>query len=287
MQYCSYHPAPPLDEFVDYFWVIIGGEVDRKERILPSGTSELVFNLNDDHVRIHDPIQPELYERLSGAVVAGAYSGVFICDAMQHQSMLGVHFRPGGAFPFLGVPATELTDSHANLESLWGQRALGLREQLCEATTAPRRFQLMEEALIDRFRRAPKRHRATEVALQLIGATNTGVAVREIAREVGLCQRRFIQLFSAQVGLTPKLLLRVLRFQRARAKAEAIDTRRLACCEQEPAPNWAVLASACGYYDQSHLINDFQEMSGLSPAEYLRRLRQSRRLKNNHVPLHK
>jgi AraC-like DNA-binding protein len=274
----SYQPALPLSEFVDSFWLIAGGQRPRKERILPAATAELVINLRDDEVRIHNPAQPERYKRLSGAVMSGTYSNAFICDAMQHESILGVHFKPGGAFPFLGALASELTNAHADLADLWGRPALELRNRLCEVITPQERFRLVEEALTGRLRRPAKRHCAVPIALNMFGQAGTGASIRDAAREAGLSQRRFIQVFRAQVGLTPKLFCRLLRFQRARTLALQIETL-----------NWAQLASTCGYFDQSHLINDFQEFSGLSPAEYLCQHRHHHlrdgHLKDNHVPL--
>jgi hypothetical protein len=63
-----------------------------------------------------------------------------------------VHFKPGGAFPFLGAPAIELTDIHLDLESLWGGAAAELRERLRAATTVGERFSLLEHALVSRLR---------------------------------------------------------------------------------------------------------------------------------------
>jgi AraC-like DNA-binding protein len=271
MFYMTYAPGPPLDAFVDYFWLFEGGQTARKERIVPSGTIELVINLRDDEVRIHDGEQHEKHRRFSGAVLSGTYSSVFVIDAMQHESMLGVHFKPGGAFPFLGTLATELTDAHADLADLWGQSALELRERLCTVSTHRKRFHLMEEVLTYRLRRSRKGHPAVPIALQLL---RTGAPVRDVAREVGICQRRLSQVFAAHVGLSPKLFSRILRFERARVRADQI--KRL---------DWAQLASTCGYFDQSHLINDFQEFSGLSPTEYLRRHQPDGRLKSHHVPI--
>ena len=137
MFYLTYAPRPPINEFVDYFWLFEGGQTARKERIVPSGTIELVINLRDDEIRIYDREQPEKHRRFSGAVLSGTYSRIFVVDAMQHESMLGVHFKPGGAFPFLGALASELSDAHANLADLWGRPALELRERLC---TVPARI---------------------------------------------------------------------------------------------------------------------------------------------------
>jgi AraC-like DNA-binding protein len=130
---------------------------------------------------------------------------------------------------------------------------------------------------VDRLRRSPKGRRAIAAALDAFGPYGTGASVRDVAREVGLCQRRFRKVFAAQVGLTPKIFCRILRFQRVRTIAEQIEK-----------PDWAQIASTCGYFDQSHLINDFQEFSGFSPTEYLHRLRKHQhdsRLKSHHVPL--
>lgn len=277
MFYLTYAPGPPISEFVDYFWLFDGGQTLRKERIVPSGTSELVINLRDDEIRIHNGEQSKQHKRFSGAVLSGPYSSTFVVDAMQHESMLGVHFKPGGAFPFLGALASELTDAHVDLADLWGRSGLELRERLCDVGTPWQRFQIMEEVLTDRLRLSRKGHLAVAIALNGFGPYGTRALVRDVARDAGICQRRFSKVFAAQIGLTPKVFCRILRFQRVRTMADEIEK-----------PDWVQIATTCGYFDQSHLINDFQEFSGFSPTEYLRRLRpnhQDGRLKSHHVPL--
>jgi len=278
MLYLTCVPGPPISEFVDYFWLFDGGQSPRMERIVPSGTAELVINLRDDEIRIHNREQSKQHQQFSGAVLSGTYSSTFVIDAMQHDFMLGVHFKPAGSFPFLGALASELTDAHADLADLWGSSALELRERLCIASTHEEQFRIMEEVLTDRLRRrSPKGHLAVAIALKRFGANGTDASVRDVAREIGLCQRWFRKVFAAEVGLTPKVFCRILRFQRVRTLADRIEK-----------PNWAQIAATCGYFDQSHLINDFQEFSGFSPTEYLDSLRQHQRdrhLKSHHLPL--
>jgi AraC-like DNA-binding protein len=277
MFYLTYIPGLPLSEFIDYFWLFDGGQTPRKERIVPSGTSELVINLRDDEIRIDTGEQSGQHKRFSGAVLSGTYSSIFVIDAMQHESMLGVHFKPGGAFPFLGVLASELTDAHADLADLWGRTGFDLRQRLCDAGTHRERFKIMEQVLTDRVRRSRKRNLAVANSLAEFGPYGTGASVRDVAREVGMSQRRFRKVFAAQVGLNPKVFCRILRFQRVRTLVDQIEKL-----------GWAQIASSSGYFDQSHLINDFQEFSGFSPTEYLRRLRKHQRdgrLKSHHVPL--
>lgn len=272
MRYSSYIPAQPVGEFVEHIWMCSDNPLHARERILPSATIELVINLSDDEVRIYDPEYPDQYQRFPGSVVSGPYAGPFVIDPSQHDSMLGVHFKPGGAFPFLGGVVSELSDTHVALETLWGASAIELRERLCAAPTPEVRFRLMEETLASHLCHAWKHHGAIPMALDMIGPSGLGESVADVARRIDLSQRRFIQVFSAQVGLTPKLFCRVLRFQQARMLAG-----------RTAKPDWAQVAVDCGYFDQSHLIRDFRQFAGMSPSDYLRR--RSDRVMGNHVPV--
>jgi AraC-like DNA-binding protein len=271
MRYSSHQPAWPLGDFIQNFWHCANVPSDTLVRVLPSGTIELVVNLSEDEVRTYDSARPDRYRRFPGIVVSGTYAGALDLDPMQHATIMGVHFRPGGAFAFFGAAVAEFANSHLALEALWGRPATELRERLCAAATPQKRFQILEEALKSRLRWLPE-HPAVSLALDIFGPAGIGDSVRAAAERVGLSQRRLIQLFTAQVGLTPKLFCRVLRFQHARAFVDQAATL-----------NWGQMALACGYYDQSHFIHDFQEFSGLSPTDYL--FQRSSRLLRNHVPV--
>jgi AraC-like DNA-binding protein len=267
----TYTPGPPLDEYIDRFWYCSDTPPHPRERILPSATAQLVINLSDDEIRIYDASDPSRLRRYSGAAVSGPYSNFFLIDPLVHASIIGVYFRPGRAVPVLGVPASELADAHVDLETLWGPTAAELRERLCTAATPAKRFAVLEEVLLRRLRQSPPWHGAIPVALDAFEQAEAAVKVRDLAQRVGLSQRRFIQLFTTEVGLTPKLYGRVRRFQRARELVR-----------KETEPDWAAVAVACGFFDQSHLIRDFGEFSGLSPVAYLNQ--RSKHVLLNHVP---
>lgn len=256
-----YKPKPPLSKFVDNFWLYEGYEPEHKtERILPTGTLELVINLRQNELLFYDAERPESCSRLSCAVVSGASGRGFVPDTPEEVFIIGVHFKPGGAFPFLGLPAGELADTHVDLETLWGPSAGRLRERMCEARTSAERFQLLEEALLGRLCHGVQQHYAVSAALEIFGKNQAGPTVGEAAKYLGLSQRRFIQVFKAEVGMTPKLFSRIQRFQQTRT-----------FIQHNPSINWADLAVALGYFDQSHFIREFIEFSGLSPTDYLNR----------------
>jgi AraC-like DNA-binding protein len=265
MLYRSHTPGPPLAAHVDRLWMLSDVPSHPHERVLPSGTLELVINLAEDEFRIYAPADSRRIQRYSGAVISGAFSRCFGIDTREHASILGVHFKPGGAFPFLGLPLHELAESHVNLETLWGSEARGLRERLCGATPTER-FSILEGALRDRLR--PVRHHPA-VLQALAQLSHTPVPVGALAGQCGLSHRRFIEVFRAEVGMTPKRFSRLRRFERAAVYARANT------------PDWARLAFDCGYADQSHMIADFVEFSGFTPAQFLRRATEG--VKDGHV----
>ena len=272
MLFSSRAPIPPLDTFVERLWLLIDAPAYSKERIAASGTIDVGINLRENELRIYDAAKPERSKRFSGAIVSGTHSAPFVIDTRELVSVVGVRFRPGGAFPFLGTPASELADAHVDLEALWGISAIELRERLCVAKTPAERFDLLEKALMAHLFRPLERHYAVRFALHTFDRGDSGLAIRDVARDAGLSQRRFIQLFAREVGMSPKLFFRVRRFRQALEKVQ-----------HAAVPNWAQVAVDCGYYDQSHLINDFRFFSHLTPSEYVRQ--RSECVMQNHATL--
>ena len=279
MLFRSYVPRAPLREFVDDFWLYedYAGE-HSWELILPTGTFEMVFNLREDELRIYSLSEPDECRRFAGALVSGPYAGSFASDTAEEAAILGVHFKPGGAFAILGLPAGEFTNMHVDLRTIWGPAATTLRERLCAMSKPVSRFRILEQALLEKLLEPLAPHGAVHVGLDVLTRTHGQVKIRDIARVVDLSSRRFTEVFTAQVGLTPKLFGRVQRFQHAAASARGAAK-----------VDWAQLALDCGYFDQSHLINEFVEFCGLTPTYYWQRLkaldRAEAHVKRHHLPL--
>jgi AraC-like DNA-binding protein len=255
MIYRRHAPRSPLSEFIELLWLFENrAPAHGSERVLPTGTVEMVINLHEGTGSFD-------------AVVAGPHSRYFVLDTSRPASLIGVHFKPSGAFPFLALPVDELRNRHISLEALWGGQATELRERLLATEGAEARLLLLERALLFLLQRPQSRHAAVGHALAAFHRGPRRIA--DVVDETGLSPRRFIRLFSDEVGLTPKSFCRIRRFQRTVAllhRAHAVD--------------WAETALACGYSDQSHMIHDFQDFAGLSPVNYLSR----RTMHMNHVP---
>jgi AraC-like DNA-binding protein len=267
MLYLRHPPAPALAAHVAELWSLADAPPHGAERILPTGTLELVINLADDELRIYDGTA---IRRYPGALVSGAYHAHFGIDTREHASVIGVHFRPGGARPFLGVPPGELADRHVDLATLWGPRAAELRERLCAAPTGAARFALLERALVERLASARGGHPAVPRAIAALAGGEARVA--DVAADLGIGPRRLTDVFTAEAGIAPKAFARIARFQRTLTRAQRAAVR-----------DWSQLAAASGYCDQSHLIRDFVAIAGEAPTALLARSRD--RVKDGHVAL--
>jgi AraC-like DNA-binding protein len=239
-------PGEPLSRFVGLFWYWRGHPVlSSKERILPGGTSELVINLGSGTT--------------TGARISGPQSKSVIIERTSDDELIGIHFRHGGLFPFINFPFGELHGLNLTLTDIWEQpEADRLVCRLHEAPAVEAKFGVLERWLTAVACRPLEHHRAVAFAIRRFQRNPNFQSSESAAKEVNLSQRRFIELFRDQVGLTPKLFCRVQRFQDVIAGVRGIKE-----------VDWADVALSCGYFDQSHFNHDFREFSGLTPTEYL------------------
>ncbi|HKV18857.1 MAG TPA: helix-turn-helix domain-containing protein [Mycobacterium sp.] len=272
MYYTRYTPSYPLCDFVEYLWCMTDGPTHSAERILPGGTTELVLNLHDNGIQVCDPLGHNKDVRLHGPVVSGPYSRAFDIDASRHHSMLGVHFKPGGARAVLGVPLHELVDTHVELEQLWTTGVDTLRARVCEASSDAERFSLVEVELTARLSPDRVPHAALATAVAALAPGMSQPMIGTLAERTGLSHRAFIRQFTTEVGMTPKSFARVRRFHVAVTRINIDRT-----------PRWSQFAAECGYADQSHMIRDFHAFAGMTPAQYHLRARTA--TKDDHVAL--
>ena len=123
MRFVAHVPAPPLSDFVELFWLYEGHDPGHpRERLLPTGTTELVFDLDDKPMLVARRDDAP-FESFRGPLVCGVHAEPFVIDTSCRSAVLGVHFKAGGAFPFLGIPADRIQGTHVSLEALWGPRA--------------------------------------------------------------------------------------------------------------------------------------------------------------------
>jgi len=259
MNYQTYVPRPPLSELVEWFWFYDDLVPDHSlERVLPHGAMELIIDLKPEPKRLFDRENLSRSRSFRGSWLSGVHSRFIVIEARPDSSMMGVHFKPGGAYPFLGFPAAELRDAVVELEQIFGTAAIELRDRLLEAPAPAQKFRVLEAFLLRRARIPAAAPRAAAFALRELEAGPATRPVRDLAARAGVSHKHLIDEFARWVGLTPKTFCRIRRFQ---SVLRQVQVRR--------AVVWADVACSCGYFDQAHFIHDFQAFSGLNPSAYL------------------
>ena len=173
-------------------------------------------------------------------------------------TVIGARFRLGAAPPMLGVPASELVDRAIGADELWGAAAVELAERAAAASTPAEGTVLLEQALFAR-----DAAKTDPVVAAVAGRLLPGYAddVAALPSELFISERQLRRRVQAGIGLAPKVVHRILRFQGFLALAHGR--------EGHPA-ELARLAAEAGYADQSHLTRECLRLSALSPAALLR-----------------
>lgn len=226
---------------------------------VPKTTAILILNLGAP-IRIIGPGgAPTAQTRRS--FIAGMYDSWVVTETPRAQRGIEVKLTPLGAYRLLGRPMSELTNRVVALDDLFGGLADELVGRLEEADTWEDRFRLVDGFLACRLAAAPAASREVAFTWQHLKTARGAASIGGLARELGWSRKRLIERFRGEIGLTPKVAARLLRFTHA---IELLDGDQRA--------SWAEIAAGAGYYDQAHFIREFRSFAGLAPGDFRRRL---------------
>jgi AraC-like DNA-binding protein len=287
MHYKEFPPHPALRAYVACLWASASGGPAQdgraaSHRVLPDNCIDILWQ---------DTGAP--------AFAVGMMTRAIHVTSSQVVRTVAVRFKPGAAGIFLSpphgpaLPLHHLADQRSDLDQLWGRSdAHRLADSLWGRELSDvQRLALIERSLLARLQAAAaggdaaagmvRRGRPSVLepgalppaaapagalvgaALDAIGRSGGGLRIDTLADGLGVSRQHLAAQFRAKVGLTPKMYARICRFRRA--------TGALAQAQPHAGTtDWARLAQDCGYFDQSHLIHDFQEFSGSAPESFLR-----------------
>ena len=227
--------APPaLRKYLGCFWALNPGPA-ASIQTFPDGCAQLLVEIADAAQPlcvISGPrLSPGVYQPPSGTVV-------------------GVRLRPGVAHALLQLPMCDLVDARVVFA------APELEFEMVRADSTEARFNVLEAFVARRLRGAVIDERVDR-AVQLIGASSGEASIEEVARECGLGRRQLERLMRVWVGVTPKRLSRIARFQAVLS----------GMADQAP-KEWVHMATAT-YADQPHMIREFSEFAGNTPRRLI------------------
>jgi AraC-like DNA-binding protein len=258
-------PAAPLRPFIGWYSGYREAGVEPfRHRGLPSPYLTVIVTLDDPLVVTAHP-DPSTPPGCYDSLVGGLHTTPALIAHDGRQSGIQLALSPLGARALLGLPAGELASTDVHGVDLLGPLARLLRERVLAAPDWACRFAVLDDLLLRRLDAERHAGPRPEVAWAWRALLRSGGAapVAALAREVGWSGRYLSRQFGIEIGLSPKLAGRVVRFDAARRLLQD----RLA---SGVGPGLADVAAACGYFDQAHLARDFTEFAGCPPSLWLR-----------------
>jgi AraC-like DNA-binding protein len=262
-----YRPASPLTDYTE----IIGhwhGRVGYRSRALPRGAVTIIIDVGQRQQLDFYGADGRTRLSVPPAFITGSHTASYVSDIAAHEPVMAIHFRPGGAFPFFGIPLSDLENTYVGLDQVWGREGLELHERLIEASSTAARFSIMEKFLLSRPWSLVYRHPGVAAAMAAI-EDSPSIRMAEIRDLVGMSTKRLIASFRAEVGLSPKAYARIRRLQaalRLLSSGSAGGVR---------------IAADVGYFDQAHFVREFRSFAGMTPSQYT----EQRILLPSHVPV--
>jgi AraC-like DNA-binding protein len=247
-------PALPLRPYVrnyDGYFEDIASPRHRTE--VPSGEVVLILGFSPGFTAL-DRASGE--RRPYNAFVAGIDDGPVLTESAGVSYGVQVNMTPLGAYMLFGVPMHTLANRVVEINDVLGARGRRFVEQLEDAGDWDARFDMIDALITTRFAEATLPSPAVQCAWRRLRSTGGRASIASLAGEAGCSRKHLVAQFHEQIGLPPKTMGRVLRFDRARRMIE-----------RHAAPLSAI-AAASGYYDQAHLNRDFMAFAGSTPAAW-------------------
>lgn len=245
------YPSPLLSQYIKYYWVLKTDEVEPvMVQTIPSGCVHLVFHRGENLNIQSKGLQPKNFIR-------GQFSTYGSLISRGNIDMIAVIFHPLGLNPFVQCSMSELYNHYIDVEDLEDIELNHLKRSISTEQEVEICIRLIEGLLMQRLVDADYNYKRTQHTIHQI-INQPQIEVNTLAESACLGYRQFKRVFTNQVGMSPKEYYRVVRFQRA-----------LYLLQNHPGMEFVDLTYSCGFYDPSHLVKDFKELSGCSPTQYL------------------
>lgn len=253
MDYREFRPRGALGELVECVWTldVPADEATEPQNILPDGCVEWIAHLGDTP---YEHGADGVLREQARAFVVGPQERALRITPRGALRCVGIRFTSAGAAPAFGVRASELTGRTVEAHSLDARFANALTARLDPDVDASAWAAAAETALHERFGGQVALDPLAHAASRAILAARGRVSIETLAEKFGRSRRQLERVFEREVGLAPKFLARIARFQHAYGLAH-VD-----------APDWSAVAADAGYADQAHLIRDFRAFAGTTPV---------------------
>jgi AraC-like DNA-binding protein len=166
-------------------------------------------------------------------------------------------FQPAGLSRLIGIDMTSLVNRGIPARDVLGRHAAPLLDAVRSAPDFPARVTAAERWLGGMMNNSA-REDGIGVASRLLFTTRGRARIASIVERTGLSARHFQRRFTAQIGLSPKLYSRTIRFDAA-----------LTAHRRDPTRTWTEIAHEAGYFDQAHFVRECRALAQAPPSQFI------------------
>jgi len=254
-------PRQELQPYIDSFWVFesaTGIALTDGNLAVPNGCSKLIIpyenslsGISEDRTGVS--CEHGLY------FVGNRFKATLLHSSARKTGFIGIEFSPHAAFPLFGVPMHETVDEKIfDSEALFGRWGRETRETLCNLEGVGQKVSFIQDELVKLSRRSQRSNGVIEFCVNALKLAHGRMPIKELERKTGYSRRYLDLLFKQRVGLPPKVLAGIFRFQlfyRKWARGLSYDILKERIYDY--------------YYDQAHFSKEFRSMTGHSPREFM------------------
>ena len=256
MNYQTFDPHQELKMLVKCYWTMEDSGCDRleKQSIIPDGCMEMIFHHGDLYKQYTGDgnivIQPRCF-------VIGQLTRPLEIEPTGKTDIFSVRFHPYGFLPLTSIPIKEMENTAVPLERLFDRDGKDIEEKILNAHSVQERINLIEIFLLNRLERADAINNIVRTTVDKVLTGNGQLSINELSGQINVNRRQLERKFHLAIGLSPKKLSKIIRFQAA-----------LNNLLTKGSTTFTSLAYENDYYDQAHFIKDFKEFVGVTPKEY-------------------
>lgn len=257
MLYQSRKPTPVLAPWVESYWQVQldAGPTPKSEIILPNGKIEMIFALDGNYTVVNRQTN-----KVHQAWLSGVQHEPLNISYKGKSNLIGIRFHTYGLFPFLRIPVNETVNAVEPLKDITGKLYEQLFESISHANSTAEVFSILDLFLVRNIDhdKVKQFKLMSEITRQLNVLPEQPIS--QLADRMGISQRHLGRICHDHMGVTPKLLARIFRFEKSFSYLYL----------QKDEEDFKALIDL-GFYDQSHFIKEFKRFSGMTPEQYKKR----------------
>lgn len=256
IKYLRIQPDNLLRHVINYYWVMDNLNIPQNtpDLLVPDGYAEIIFILSGGYKKW--PVSDESkVQTIDCSSVIGIQRNSIAVVRTGYAKMVGVKFKPLGAYLFFGTPIIDAVNRTIPIDDFGDDKLIALNKKLQPSTSIDEVKTLLDTEFISRLTNSNLYNRAFRQLSDIsecIFNNQGNIKVNQLALDSGLNKKQLERYFKRYIGIPPKAFISIIRFKYMYKKYVLNKNKSSHFFD-------------VGYYDQSHFIQDFKKYTGVSP----------------------